>query len=38
MVKENFMWAKQLRFYLEGEGFEAQAKVRQVDAELDYGY
>ena len=34
MVKENFMWTKQLRFYLEGDGFEAHAKVRQVDAQL----
>lgn len=36
--KDDFLWAKQLRFYMEGDGFEAVAKARQVDAEVEYGY
>ncbi len=38
LTRDDFIWSKQLRFYMEGEGFDAVAKAKQVDAEIEYGY
>lgn len=36
--KDDFIWAQQLRFYMEGEMFDTSVVVKQVNAEVSYGY
>lgn len=36
--KDDFIWTQQLRFYMEGEMFETSVVVKQVNAEVHYGY
>lgn len=36
--KDDFVWAQQLRFYMEGDVFDQSVVAKQVNAEINYGY